>query len=1142
MKRFISLAVCVVFVMGFAGVAAAAKDTTGPAVGRDYSGYHFAQDGANNVLTSSSTSGVRFKANAFTDTFCIYGRKGAVNTVTGGMNLCGTEGRFDTGNGVVPQTLHHNQGCDELSGVWPASECWLGVDLTDQPTLWQVAPNALITDQNILDCISTLGIPEVDETPQNHVAWAGQSDTQQPGWTAGTGYGNNWNAILQWQRTLNNANVPQVVGLDFYFHHDSEPAYDFFNVQYDSFGTVIVVYTVDGSNAPFAAPGVHYPVDTASAEPINYEANGYGGALNNEITIQMTGTSDGAWSDEDGLWPTECGLAMVDDITVTYSEGSSYDNFDGPAAFTEWSPIKAPFVGDFSAIHPRLTDIDPCRENETPVAAFIDYGQCPKNGVNNCGLGVPGVDCQATGGTTSPNHSYGIPGGWVNDYNGGISGGLADLTNEVWSPPIDWDPTGVANEPADLAGSFLSFTVWRHLPLLNGQFYVWHVRSTVDDVIWSPFDDRNFVYYSNGGNWLNVFNLVSDLVNVGGGKPLKVQIGLGVTDLASLFAFPGTDATPSPAFDNVAYCKFTLQGPVFATRNIDLFMEAFPQSGNFDWVTLAGRQNSDCRIDMRDVSSGALNIPGDSTICDIVSAIPGFTLDRVDIKWIMDKNPLFDDARVMPAGTTVIPGGALNGWDQWTGSAPGDTSKVRNSGAIVQDRFFFDLPDADFAHPGDVIRWHLEAEDSGARISTLPGNIDGFATGRDANGQLYAPNFTLHFLPSVVDNGMGGQTQPWVLVWNDFGFRGGINDYYQAFEQNGWRRGIEWDMYTTWGPTSSVSNGLGSQGAHGATPDQIGGYDAMVYFVGDLGTTTMSDGSDSGNNDKGDDLSLMQAWFDAPGQERYVAHFGDDLVDALLVDSPGAGGTYVSTVMGVSFGDGDVKDEINNQSAPRVQPSGVDPCFVANFVAFGGCLGPNDFDSIDALAGGPVRTHEFLTPGGAQYGGPNRAASIAWNQGAKKSITFPYGFVYVWNESGSVRTTTPPVNPGGGPASQRGILLKEILECYFPGNLGPGGGPVAVDGPRLRPEIGLLSNRPNPYNPSTTIKFAVGVKQDVRVDMYNIRGELVATIHNGPMEAGPREVVWQGTDSRGVPVSSGVYIARVQGKYNTQQIKTMLVK
>ena len=71
-------------------------------------------------------------------------------------------------------------------------------------------------------------------------------------------------------------------------------------------------------------------------------------------------------------------------------------------------------------------------------------------------------------------------------------------------------------------------------------------------------------------------------------------------------------------------------------------------------------------------------------------------------------------------------------------------------------------------------------------------------------------------------------------VWNDFGFRGGINDYYQAFEQNGWRRGLEWDMYTTWGPTSAVSNGLGSAGAHGATADQLGDYEAIVYFVGDL--------------------------------------------------------------------------------------------------------------------------------------------------------------------------------------------------------------------------------------------------------------------------------------------------------------------
>ena len=108
-------------------------------------------------------------------------------------------------------------------------------------------------------------------------------------------------------------------------------------------------------------------------------------------------------------------------------------------------------------------------------------------------------------------------------------------------------------------------------------------------------------------------------------------------------------------------------------------------------------------------------------------------------------------------------------------------------------------------------------------------------------------------------------TQPRVLTWNDFGDRGGENELLQAFSQNGLIEFDDFDTYTTRGPSSLVSNGLGSAGRHGANSAQLAGYDCLVYECGDLSSGLISDGSGTGNNDKGNDVGTLTGWFSQPG-------------------------------------------------------------------------------------------------------------------------------------------------------------------------------------------------------------------------------------------------------------------------------------
>ncbi len=88
----------------------------------------------------------------------------------------------------------------------------------------------------------------------------------------------------------------------------------------------------------------------------------------------------------------------------------------------------------------------------------------------------------------------------------------------------------------------------------------------------------------------------------------------------------------------------------------------------------------------------------------------------------------------------------------------------------------------------------------------------------------------------------------------------------------------------------------------------------------------------------------------------------------------------------------------------------------------------------------------------------------------------------------------------------------------------------------------LQANFPNPFNPTTTIKFALPETQDVRLSVYSIDGHLVATLLNETRGAGHHEVVWTGKDDSGRAVASGTYFYRLAAGPYSQVRKMTLMK
>jgi formaldehyde-activating enzyme involved in methanogenesis len=88
----------------------------------------------------------------------------------------------------------------------------------------------------------------------------------------------------------------------------------------------------------------------------------------------------------------------------------------------------------------------------------------------------------------------------------------------------------------------------------------------------------------------------------------------------------------------------------------------------------------------------------------------------------------------------------------------------------------------------------------------------------------------------------------------------------------------------------------------------------------------------------------------------------------------------------------------------------------------------------------------------------------------------------------------------------------------------------------------LLGNYPNPFNPDTTINFALDANSDVVINIFNNKGQLVKTVLNKNMTTGQHSVVWNGIDKNGRTVPSGVYFIRMNSNGYSRTTKAVLMK
>lgn len=115
--------------------------------------------------------------------------------------------------------------------------------------------------------------------------------------------------------------------------------------------------------------------------------------------------------------------------------------------------------------------------------------------------------------------------------------------------------------------------------------------------------------------------------------------------------------------------------------------------------------------------------------------------------------------------------------------------------------------------------------------------------------------------------------------------------------------------------------------------------------------------------------------------------------------------------------------------------------------------------------------------------------------------------------------------------------LSDTLEVNLTVN-----GSLRLDQDLIPNEFILYNNYPNPFNPSTEIKFSLPSTEKVNLKVYDLLGNLVKEMVNEKLNPGQYNYQWTGTNQHGNGVSAGMYFYRIQaGKYNSTK-KMVLLK
>jgi hypothetical protein len=945
--------------------------------------------------------------------------------------------------------------------------------------------------------------------------------------------------------------------LSFDYLVDSEPGFDFILVETDSACasfTRVNYNTAPQNNAMFYRH-VLFQNTGYNGPPGNAGTAHVGNlALTNNGTgthcVYITFLSDGGVSPCDGEMATSLGEAIVvDNLSLTDASGTRTEDFEDGQLSNGWSFLNMqdtqPF-GTWARLYQHITDNDLCTENTTCAWLWTDYT-------------TPTL-------ANDPSLAFG-PGGFV------VRNWLDDVILGPW--------VSLSSTPG-APGTILKFRRF------GGNFFStglivqqWSVRAKVPcgpgisgwghAAQWNSLS--NFQWLAPGeGATPGGFNMTPHFSPTATALQLRFRVSDWQFIAGSSRPGPFIPG-PGPFTDRVRIGRIVLSGPSIS-EGIDARtqgQDCFPTEVD-PHVTPAGehhRPTTD-RFGTCAFTEGA-DLAINKTSPNLVTG------DSVNVSVL--------DARGAGGVTSVQYYGAIvRGPHQglapapWAVGASGffslSADSCRTAGGLpIAGRFFVDLDDTYF-RGGDELHYFWLAGDALGGVASDPFGVTDAAqiTSDSAVQSRTGGMFEVSFLPAInwdpaylariraQDPGHGdvaptageianSPQRSCILYVNQVNSRrrsGDVNrtSFMYTLDNLGYRG--HYDVYDPLG-TGNTNNQLGGR----ATIQQALGYNLIVYDAGNStpGRPIMPNGTDL-DAEKIDQATWFRNWLaqaTLPGVDFATLW----VIGSNVLEEHSTNALYTNT-MGVTLAATNQGVNVNPDCAGQASfrfDKGAGSTTVsfttgnrATFSLNGGCPNIRNYDALSASAATSLRVYRYRDPN-SQSLGPgavvmNMNAAEDWNT---ILMSFPWFDIRDPFDGSPPPPYGPPLSP---PASAD--LLSAILSGVLPAPCLRGPNPTDV--PRqpsvdVPPATVLQQNRPNPFNPVTTIRFDLARSGRVQLRIYDAAGHKVRTLLDAEMQAGRnRSATWNGLDDAGRRVPTGVYLYRLEAAGITATKKMVMLQ
>ncbi|MCP3975607.1 MAG: T9SS type A sorting domain-containing protein, partial [bacterium] len=878
---------------------------------------------------------------------------------------------------------------------------------------------------------------------------------------------------------IESANFSDSLNIHYAYNADFEgDTWDFFQVFIDVDGEMEEVY-----RNTVGAEGIYQDVEHTVLE------SDYPGATFGNITMRFS--TDGAWADEDGLFTSDIGAVWIDNVELIHDTVvTMQEDFEGGVAPSEFFFTSPPGAGDFADLYQNLYSEDICITNITTAWAFFDLN------------------------TTNPN--YPIP---VTPY------GPPYFDTDIRSPILEsahgaGDASGVPVVVDAETQVWLEYQIYYDLPQNALVYESWGVAAQTQGVpCLGVYKNDNVVIYGDSKQWttndINVTQYVAESAQ--GGVINGIGVALNTVDMCPFWCNTngdGTGHTPAPYFDNVVIKLISASAIAWDVSRFDRFQDNFPEP-------VGGKVRIDSCNDVGDIASNSPVVIGDSTMVELnmdlvggmkthFNAAAGETRPDFRLWFRVSEGPNAGTLSASMADQDASDG-IYSPWDgiqNFDGEDWGTmvTDSASTTSGIVQGKYAFDFND-DFFEPGDIIEFFYRAEAVTGELSHRPG----YAMSSNPDLRSY---YTVRCLPTT------GAT---MLFCDDA--NGTFFWWNEAFRYNGYSG---YDTYLTQAPSSGLENGLAGR----AEIADLAQYDMIVWDSGGVPTGTVTN---SANNHKTEDDVLLTDYIENSTHDTGLWMMGD-----LIGNDLGNGSAFFSNVLGANLmSAGQFYDDYTGILVPQVNAThaalevgGLEPYFWV----YGGCPNIRDFSVVEPSGVLSAEAFAWDDDGGTTMvagilnrdpdGDSSPTSAAGWDNHV---VYNPFSYVRVRDSDFAL--------DNGFDLDYARQSVGDVLGLLFgfQANMAPD------DAGTVPARTELSGNFPNPFNPKTTIKFALASEEHVHLSVYDLSGRVVKTLVNGSMLATDHEVVWDGKNENGDRIASGVYFYKlVAGDYTATEKMVML--